>query len=108
MTFSRCTGITSVTIGNSVTSIGGSAFYNCKSLTSITIPNSVTRIGRAAFNGCAGITSVKVESITPPKIDLNAFYNCTALTEILVPIASVEAYKTTTIWSDYKDKIKGF
>ena len=35
-TFSRCTGLTSVTIGNGVTSIGYDAFYSCYNLTSIT------------------------------------------------------------------------
>ena len=34
----------------SVTSIGGSAFYDCSGLTSITIPNSVTSIGDYAFS----------------------------------------------------------
>ena len=42
-----------LTIGNSVTSIGGYAFSGCSSLTSITIPNSVTSIGRGAFSGCS-------------------------------------------------------
>lgn len=36
----------------SVTSIGYAAFYNCSGLTSITIPNSVTSIGDYAFSGC--------------------------------------------------------
>ena len=36
----------------SVTSIGESTFWDCSSLTSITIPNSVTSIGRYAFRGC--------------------------------------------------------
>ena len=44
--------LVSVTIPNSVTSIGGYAFYSCDNLTSITIPNSVTSIGDGAFEDC--------------------------------------------------------
>ena len=46
-------GGTSVTMGDSVTSIGSSAFYNGTSLTSITIPDSVTSIGEDAFYNCS-------------------------------------------------------
>ena len=55
-------GCKSTTIPNSVTSIGGYAFYKCSSLTSITIPNSVTSIGDEAFAGCSSLTSIVVES----------------------------------------------
>ena len=56
--FSGCTGLTSVTIPNSVTSIEGWAFYSCTGLTSITIPESVTSIEMGVFGGCNSLTSV--------------------------------------------------
>ncbi len=54
--FFSCTSLTSITIPDSVTSIGGSAFSDCNSLTSITIPNSVTNIGGNAFYNCDNLT----------------------------------------------------
>ena len=48
------TGVTSITIGNSVTSIEGYAFEGCTGLTSVTIGNSVTNIGDGAFQDCLG------------------------------------------------------
>ena len=58
------TGITSVTIGDSVTTIGEYAFYDCYDLTSVTIGDSVTTIGEYAFYNC-GLTSVTIpDSVT--------------------------------------------
>ena len=45
----------------SVTSIVGSAFYDCTGLTSIVIPNSVTSIGNYAFNGCKSLKDLRFE-----------------------------------------------
>lgn len=50
--------IKSITIPNSVTSIGSYAFSGCSSLTSITIPNSVTSIGGGAFKSCSSMKTV--------------------------------------------------
>ena len=62
--FNKCSGLTSVVIGNSVTSIGISAFYGCSGLTSITIPNSVTSIGYEAFSGCSGMKEVHINDLS--------------------------------------------
>ena len=55
--------LTSVTIPNSVTSIGDCAFSGCTSLTSVTIPNSVTSIGDWAFSGCTSLTAITVDAL---------------------------------------------
>ena len=76
--------MTSVTIPNSVTSIGWSAFRGCSGLTSVTIPNSVTSIGYCAFDGCSGLTSVTIpNSVT--SIGGFAFADCSGLTSIEIP-----------------------
>ncbi|MBO4777877.1 MAG: leucine-rich repeat domain-containing protein, partial [Bacteroidales bacterium] len=80
--FYGCTGLTSVTIPNSVTSIGDYAFYGCTGLTSVTIPNSVTSIGDYAFYGCTGLTSITIpENIN--SIGVEAFYDCTGVTSLI-------------------------
>jgi hypothetical protein len=83
-TFSGCTSLTNVNIGNGVTSIGDSAFYNCSKLTSITIPDSVTSIGEQAFRECTSLTSVTIPS-SVTSIEASTFYGCTSLASITIP-----------------------
>ena len=54
----RCSGLTSVVIPNSVTSIGEYAFYTCSGLTAVAFPNSVTSIGYRAFEYCSNLKVV--------------------------------------------------
>ena len=81
--FRWCTELVSVTIPNTVTSIGEEAFWDCN-ITSITIPNSVTSIERWAFIGCENLASVIIpNSVTT--IGEQAFSDCRSLTSITIP-----------------------
>ncbi len=73
--------LTSITIGNGVTSIGEYAFGDCRQLTSITIPDSVISIGDYAFKGCAELVSVTIGSGVE-SIGSNAFISCEKLVEV--------------------------
>ena len=81
--FSLCAGLTSVTIGNRVTSIGESAFNDCSSLTSLTIGNSVTSIGVYAFDLCTGLTSLTIPN-SVISIEFAAFRHCNSLTSVTI------------------------
>ena len=85
--FYECDSLTSVTIPDSVTTIGYRAFYICWNLTSITIPDSVTTIGDDAFADCWSLTSITIpDSVTT--IGKRAFAHCESLTEFNGKFAS--------------------
>lgn len=81
--FRGCSGFTgSLTIPNTVTSIGYEAFFGCGFTGSLTIPDSVTNLSGAAFQSCQWFTSLTLpDSIT--NIDSYTFQNCKGLTGTL-------------------------
>ncbi len=87
--FYYCTAMTSVTIPDSVETIGNWAFAGCTGLTEIVLPDSVVSIGEGSFHGCDNLTKITLsQQLT--KIGNFAFYNCNGLTAIDLPDTLVE------------------
>ncbi|MBQ8551201.1 MAG: leucine-rich repeat protein [Clostridia bacterium] len=83
-TFKNWTSLKSVTLPNSLTYIGESAFYGCTGLTSIEIPDSVITIENQTFFNCTSLSSIDF-SAGLKEIGFRAFYNCDGLTNIVIP-----------------------
>ena len=93
--FIYCTGLTSITIPDSVTSIGNNAFNGCTSLTTVTFAEGIqlTTIGIGTFTNCTSLASITIPaSVTT--IGVGAFYGCTSLTSITIP-DSVQTISTS-------------
>lgn len=82
--FSKCNGLTQVTVPNSVTKLDNFAFNDCPNLTSVTLGTNLETIGASCFYG-----DIKLPAITIPAgvktVDTWAFRNCFILKTINIP-----------------------
>ena len=76
--------LTSVSIPESVISIGDEAFYYASDITSITLPNKITHIGSKVFGYCESLKEVTIPN-SVKYIGNNAFYHCTSLENVKIP-----------------------
>ncbi len=101
--FRGCKSLKTINIGNSVKTIPSYAFSGCDGLTSVTIPNSVTSIGAGAFRG-SGLRLIFSYCMTPPACEDGAFYGCYAA-RLMVPEGTYYDYLVANEWYKF-DKIQ--
>ena len=89
--------ITSVTVPDSVTSVGSGAFYACTNLNSVSLPNAITTIQQYAFFSCSALQNITLPGALKI-ISNNAFESCTKLTGITVPnsVTNIGSYAFAT------------
>jgi hypothetical protein len=106
-------GLTKYEIADGIGAIAHDAFYESLRLQSITIPQSVTSIGEYAFYYCESLKSIYCKRSTPATLGAGAFDNSDNGTDkpigckIYVPTSAVELYKSAENWKRYKSYIYG-
>ena len=78
------TGVTSVSLPSTITSIGTYAFTDCYKLSDINLPNDLKSIGTCAFMGCIALSNVTIPNGLI-SIDWGAFQECKGLTSVDIP-----------------------
>ena len=86
--------------GHKVVAIGEGAFKGT-CLVNVTIPDTVTVIGDSAFENCDNLKNVKI-SENLKKLGMMAFGNCDALTEIEIP-----KNITTVAYNEFYNPVRG-
>lgn len=77
--------MTSITIPNSVVSIGEWAFASSNNLTELKLPNSITNIGNYAFYSMRSLNKINIPTSMTSLDGLSLFQFCSKLTSIEIP-----------------------
>ena len=93
-----------VDLAGNATTVNGSTFAGNTGLTTVNLPKTVTSIAANAFANCTNLISVILNSDTPPTLGSNAFVGNESHRRIYVPADKVNAYKTA--WPTYASVIE--
>jgi hypothetical protein len=97
--------ITSITIPNTVASIGQGAFIDQIALASLTIPNSVTSIGASAFSGLSSMTELTISnsltSISASAFSVDSSLETLSIPNSVISIGDAAFFNTTSLTSLY-------
>lgn len=99
--FIWCSGLTSVTIPDSVTDIGDKAFGCCSGLTSVIFGSGTASIGGSVFQECSNcsIFDFRRTASVPTLASVDAFYNTPSVKEIIVPDSLYDSWIAAANWS---------
>ena len=94
--------VAQIVIGDYVTTIEESEFYNCFKLKSIEIGDALRYIKRKSFYGCYSLCELKIKALIPPLVDEQAFDESAYDRVILyVPKESITDYNNASVWKDF-------
>ncbi|MBQ6964958.1 MAG: leucine-rich repeat domain-containing protein, partial [Bacteroidaceae bacterium] len=98
-TFSGCTGLTSVTLGKRMTTMGTGVFTGCANIANVTIKDGCALVGEQCFKDSEKIQAIYVYCTDVPAASANSFKNYNAT--LYVPAESMNEYKAHEVWSKF-------
>lgn len=102
-------GVTTITGGENLTTIGPSAFQNCSELTALSLGAKVDYIGAYAF-GSTQLQEITLQAVQPPYVESTAFGNAAGdvFAECLlrVPAGTRDIYRLHTQWGRFRNIIE--
>lgn len=110
--FENCASLLQINIPDKVTELLGNTFYGCTSLKKATIGKGLVNHYQKEFYECYNLNEIYIKAQTPPSYKYSGnytmFYNIGANAKIYVPKGSESAYKNSSSFSNYADKITGY
>ena len=107
--FGQCTSLSSIKLPIGLTLLMNSILKGCTSLTSISIPKSVMEIRTQAFTDCSSLATIDFSQHedVPALASISVFAGLPNEYQILVPQNLLEKWRTSTNWASLYSHIVG-